>query len=104
VKLVRDIHLTPPAKVYDNGESDTDAGQLNIMKILVSKEKIKIISAFLLVSSTQGRNQTSIQEEANLPSPLPHHLSPPLLPVLSFPFSPPYPSLPLPLPFPIPLP
>ena len=49
----------------------------------------------------QGRNQTSIQEEANLPSPLPHLLFPPLLLLLlSFPILPlPYSSLPSP-PFP----
>ena len=56
-----------------------------------------------LTAYNQGRNQTSIQEEANLLSPLPHLLSPHLLlPLLSFPIlSISYPSLPSsPFPFP----
>jgi len=44
-----------------------------------------------IYNPNQGRNQTSIQEEANLPSPL-HHLPPPSSPLLSH--SPPPLSLP----------
>jgi len=72
-----------------------------------------LIEKLWATAGRQGRNQTSIQEEANLPSPIPHLLSPPLLlPLLSFPILPlPYPSFPSPpfpslslFPFPLPLP